>query len=139
MSGKQSKSHSNRCEKTNKNENDKNDTQCCHQRCKTCKCQNDEERSRGREQHLLMISEPQSDLYVGSLQKKQGTDCDTAFIGTLTGYHNLLPRYLQDALKRAACSYPDHPFSRLCEIEHVMQRVRSEFPKGFKNEDSAQR
>lgn len=122
-----------RCCKNKKN-SEKNDSKSCSEGCKTCKCQNSKKRSTGQKLHLFMLSEPQVSACISlSLEKKKSSDASS--LDLLPDYHHLLPRYLQDVLKRAARSYPDHSFSRLCEIERVMQVVKSEFPQGFKHED----
>lgn len=113
------------------------ESQCGAQKCKDCRCQNKVSKSTSQKMQLLVQSEMQAKIYIKTAFDKQALS-DSLPSNTWPDYHGLLPRYLQDALKRAAHSYPDQPFSRLCEIEHVMQMARSEFPKGFKHEDTAQ-
>ena len=54
---------------------------------------------------------------------------------TLPCYHTLLPRYLQDALKRAAQPHGKSAFERQCEIDRVALSAKTEYPKGFKHDN----
>lgn len=52
----------------------------------------------------------------------------------MSPYHTLLPRYLQDALRRAAQQHEAGSFLRLCAIEHAIAQVKLEYSLGFRND-----
>lgn len=49
-------------------------------------------------------------------------------------YHTLLPRFLQDALRRAAQQHEAGSFARRCAVEHAVAKAKFEYPLGFRHD-----
>lgn len=79
--------------------------------------------------HSFSSSESQIQKSEKNEKAKQSSQANVS-----ENYHTLLPRYLQDSLKRAASSNTLNEFERQCEIDRVARSAKTEYPKGFRND-----